>query len=260
MIWAFHVFRSVSRSDFSHFCIDLTSTEILKENQKPPKGFPDVANQSNIDQAVNSRDLPLWTLLDYEKSIKHSETTLVSAKENHNHVKGQGDSQEGCALQDRTVWLTGYISARFSPGTATHRHSQTLWTYVGSCAANACVSASVPPCLAQMETALFVVSPPRSAEMLTDSLRGWERSGASQTQALGRFWEKHTQIWVGGISNYIFLKTATWLLIITALVLEQSNSLIDTQLQIHLTWGDAPGPRKKKSQNGPGISERRQAP
>lgn len=53
------------------------------------------------------------------------------------------------------------------------------------------------PAFTQMETALFVVSAPRSAGMLTDSLE-CERSGTSQTQAQGRFWKKHT--WEVGVA------------------------------------------------------------
>jgi len=51
---------------------------------------------------------------------------LVSAKESHNRLKGQRASREACTTQGRTAWLTCYISARVSPGTATHRHSQTF--------------------------------------------------------------------------------------------------------------------------------------
>lgn len=39
MIWAFRVFRAVSKSDFSHLCIDLTFIEILKENQNRQRVF-----------------------------------------------------------------------------------------------------------------------------------------------------------------------------------------------------------------------------
>lgn len=50
------------------------------------------------------------------------------------------------------------------------------------------------PAFAQMETALFVVTAPRSAGMLTDSLE-CERSGTAKTWAQVRFWKKYTWGW-----------------------------------------------------------------
>lgn len=91
------------------------------------------------------------------------------------------------------------------------------------------------PAFAQMETALFVVSAPRSAGMLTDSLQ-CERSGTSQTRAQVRFWKKHTGGSGSGNSNYTFLKTTPGLLIVTALMLGQITAWLP-QIQIHLMRG-----------------------
>lgn len=104
------------------------------------------------------------------------------------------------------------------------------------------------------------------ADTLGDSReRAWKKWDFTDT-GTSRVWGKtYTGGW-GGISSYIFLKAATWLLIITALVLEHRNSLNDTETQIHLRSGDAPSPRKNKklkiikSQNGPEVKEWRQAP